>query len=91
MKAQRILAALLASGTLLLSACQSIGGPPPGFVPANAPLPPEVERALPADAGISDVVVRDGCYYLLVDGAAWPIPPDGSAPTGPGGQPLCVG
>ena len=77
--------------SMLLAACQSTASAPAGYAPAGPSLPPEVERLLPADASPSDVVVRDGCYYLLVEGEAWPIPADGSSPSGPGGQPLCLG
>lgn len=79
----------------LLIACQTAvpqrGGLPSGFAVANAPLPPEVEAAIPADLAITNVVVRDGCFYTFVDNKIEPVVSEAMRVAGSPNQPFCAG
>ena len=64
---------------------------PPGYTVAQLPLPEPVSAAIPGDLRLSDVMVRNGCYYYISAGTVFPVVTFDALSAGKPDQPWCTG
>ena len=82
-------------GLLVVAAVAGCGGQrmqvPTGYAVAEPPLPEPVAAAIPGDLRLSEVLVKDGCYYYLSAGTVFPVVTFAALAAGMPDQPWCVG
>ena len=83
------------AGFLIVALVAGCGGQrmqvPTGYAVAEPPLPEPVAAAIPGDLRLSEVLVRDGCYYYLSAGTVFPVVTFGALAAGMPDQPWCLG
>ena len=83
------------AGFLIVVLVSGCGGQrlqvPAGYAMAELPLPEPVAAAIPGDLRLSEVLVKDGCYYYISAGTVFPVVTFGALAAGMPDQPWCLG
>ena len=64
---------------------------PEGYARAELPLPEPVSAAIPGDLRLSDVLVKNGCFYYISAGTVFPVVTFEALAAGKPDQPWCLG